>query len=321
MFINILSLIIIIAISVFLGWLTIRAVKNKRLWVKILGGLGAGLLTLIFLLLSAAGIKGFFGIYFAGTEPALDIRVEGTLEQVSRGEYIVHLGCIGCHGANGSGSLPLTGGVDMAATDGFGFIGKTVTSNLTPGGNLAYYTDGEIFRAIRMSVSNKGRKLGFMGFLSYNQLSDSDIMAVIAYLRSLPADSGTGPGGDDLNILGVALLGSNIFPSAPPVEGVVTAPPPGATPEYGKYVALLGDCSGCHGADMTGTPAGGFGPPPSPNPRPFVKTLTVEEFIQTMRAGVRPNGISFSDAMPWETASRMTDGDLAALYAYLTAAP
>lgn len=321
MIINGLSLILIIAIAVFLSWLTVRAIKNKHVWVKILGGLGAGLLALIFLLLSAAGIKGFFGIYFAGAQPTPDIHVEGTPEQVSRGEYVVHLGCIGCHGANGSGSLPLTGGVDMAATDGFGFIGRTVTANLTPGGNLANYTDGEIFRAIRMSVDNKGRKLGFMGFLSYNQLSDEDIVAVIAYLRSLPADPGTGPGGDDLNILGVALLGANIFPSAPPVEGVVAALPPGVTPEYGKYVALLGDCSGCHGADMTGTPAGGFGPPPSPNPRPFVKTLTVEEFIQTMRTGVRPNGIPFADSMPWETASRMTDQDLAALYALLSAEP
>jgi len=52
------------------------------------------------------------------------------------------------HGANGSEKLPLTGGTNMAETEGFGFAGKIVTANLTPEGKLADYTDGKIFRAI-----------------------------------------------------------------------------------------------------------------------------------------------------------------------------
>jgi hypothetical protein len=56
-----------------------------------------------------------------------------------------------------------------------------------------------------------------------------------------------------------------------------------------------------------------------PNPRLFVGAVTLEQFIQTMRTGVRPNGVDLADFMPWENASRMTDDDLAALYTYLTA--
>ncbi len=71
---------------------------------------------------------------------------------------------------------------------------------------------------------------------------------------------------------------------------------------------------------MTSAPATSFSPA-IPNPRLFVGVLTLEEFIQTMRTGIRPNGTPFADAMPWQSAAQMTDDDLAALYAYLTANP
>lgn len=160
----------------------------------------------------------------------------------------------------------------------------------------------------------------FMSMLSYRELSDADIEAVIAYLRTLPAETSDTPTGDKINFLGAMLFGSGMVPFPAPAASSIDAPPAGATPEYGRYVATFGDCRGCHGADMTGAPASSYGPA-IPNPRPFVGSVTLEEFIQTMRTGVRPSGAPFTDAMPWESTSRMTDEDLAALYAYLTAAP
>jgi hypothetical protein len=56
-----------------------------------------------------------------------------------------------------------------------------------------------------------------------------------------------------------------------------------------------------------------------PNPRPSVSNWTQAQFAQAMRTGVRPSGAPFTEAMPWQNASKMTDDDLAALYAYLTA--
>jgi cytochrome c553 len=159
-----------------------------------------------------------------------------------------------------------------------------------------------------------------MSQLSYRELSDADIEAVIAYMRSLPAASSDAQTGDKINFMGAAIFGSGMFPLPAPIEGPIHAPAAGATPEYGKYVATMGDCRGCHGADMTGTPASSFGGA-VPSPRPFVGTLTLDEFIETMRTGVRPSGKPFSESMPWQTASRMTDSDLEALFAYLTADP
>lgn len=318
MFINLLVLLIIIAITVFFGNLMYRAVKAQRMWVKILGGLGAGLLTLVFAAVSFVGIKGFVGIYFAGGDDAPNLTVEATSEQIARGEYVVKVGCVGCHGVDET--LPLAGGWNMAESEGFGFMGKVITENLTPGGKLAGYTDGEIFRAIRRGVDKDGRLLVFMSMLSYRELSDDDIKAVIAYLRSLPAETTNAPTGDQLNFIGVVLMGSGMFPSPEAIEGQIDAPPAGVTPAYGKYVATLADCRGCHGSDMTGTPSSPAGPA-VPNPRPFVGSVTLEEFIQTMRTGVRPSGDAFSPAMPWQNASKMTDEDLAALYAYLATEP
>ena len=159
-----------------------------------------------------------------------------------------------------------------------------------------------------------------MPFLPYNQLSDDDLKAIIAYLRSVPAELSTGPTGDKINFLGMVFMGAGLFPEPEPVAGVVTAPPEGVTPEYGKYVATFGECRGCHGADMTGSPATSVSPAII-NPRPFISTLTLEEFMQTMRTGVRPGGAAFTEAMPWQNASKMTDEDLAALFAYLTTNP
>jgi cytochrome c553 len=98
----------------------------------------------------------------------------------------------------------------------------------------------------------------------------------------------------------------------------VTAPPEGVTAEYGKYVATYGECRGCHGPDATGVPASAMGPA-VPNPRLLVAEISQEQFAEMMRSGVKPDGQPFPETMPWQAAAQMTDNDLAALYAYLTA--
>lgn len=326
MFVNLLVLIVVIAIAVFFGRLTVRAVKAQRTWVKILGGLGAGLLTLIFAALAFTGGKGMIAMYFPGADPAPDLTVEGTPKQIARGEYLVNIACVGCHSPVGpdgrpTGEHPLSGGWNIAEAEGFGFIGDMVAENLTPGGKLAGYSDGELFRVLRYSINQQGHELGMMSFLPYRELSNDDTEAIIAYLRSLPPVPTTGVTGDNMNFLAAVMSGAGLFGEAPPpAPAIVIAPPQGANAEYGKYVATFGECRGCHGPNMTGSPATSVSPAII-NPRPFVSSMTLEEFIQTMRTGVRPNGTPFSEAMPWQNASKMTDEDLAALYAYLTAAP
>jgi mono/diheme cytochrome c family protein len=313
---NLLILLVVIGLAVLFGWLTYRAIRARRLWVKIVGGIAAGLLTLVFAAVATVGAIGLAKMNAVTAIPVPNLKVAGTPEQVARGKYIASLGCVGCHGVKEQ--FPLAGGNDFAGEIPMP-VGAIVANNLTPGGVLKDRSDGELFRAIRHSYGKDGRLLSFMSQLSYRQLSDDDIQAVIAFLRTQEPVASAGPQGDHINMLGaLVFFGAGMLPAPVPVENTITAPPEGATPEYGKYAATFGDCRGCHGPDMTGMPATQFGPA-VPNPRPSVGTWTQEQFIQTMRTGVRPSGAAFSPAMPWQGAAQMTDSDLTALYVYLTA--
>ncbi len=321
---NLLVLLLFIGLFVLFAWLCVRSIRAQKLWVKIVGGVGFAVLAMLVVFIAFSGGKGIAMTYFPSAPDAPAITVAGTPEQIARGEYLVNLSCIGCHSAVGPDGMPsmqhpLSGGTDMAAADGFGFIGAMVTENLTPGGKLAGYSDGELFRALRNAVNSDGHNLGFMSFLPYGQLSDQDTEAIIAYLRSLDPVPTSGFTGDKTNFIGAVMMGAGMFGPAPDRgTGVITAPPEGVTAEYGKYVATYGDCRGCHGPDMTGAAATSVSPA-VPNPRPFVSSMSQEQFAQMMRSGVKPTGVAFPDTMPWQNAARMTDTDLAALYAYLTA--
>jgi cytochrome c553 len=322
MIVNVLLFVVVLALSVGAGWLTWRAVRARRWWVKLAGGLGAGLATLVLGAIGFAAGRGLTMYYLPGAPSAPDLTVVGTPEQVARGEYLATIACVGCHGQPGTDGRPdghpLSGGWDLAASEGFGFIGQLATENLTPAGKLAGYTDGEIFRVLRHGVDQDGRALGMMSSLPYRQLSDDDLQALVAYLRTLPPAESAGPTGDRISFVGVLMIGAGLLPSEPSVEGMITAPPRSETAEYGRYVATFGECRGCHGPDLTGTPASALGPA-IPNPRPLVSTLTQAEFVHMMRSGVRPGDSPFPETMPWQNAASMDDHDLAALYAYLTA--
>jgi mono/diheme cytochrome c family protein len=321
---NLFTLLALLALTILCGWLTVRAVRAHRLWVKIAGGAAGGLLTLLLGIVVFFGASGFARLYTPGAPPASVRAVTRTDAQIARGDYLVNLSCIGCHSAVGSDGNPstehpLNGGWNIAAAEGFGFIGDMVAANLTPGDRLGDYSDGEIFRVLRHGVDREGRLLGFMSLLPYSQLSDADTEAIVAYLRTLQPVPSPGPTGDNLNFLGMAMFGAGLF-GAPPAfaPGVVTAPPPAINAEYGAYVATFAECRGCHGADATGAPASAVGPA-VPNPRPLVSTLSPEQFATMMRSGVRPGGAAFPPTMPWQVAAGLTDEDLTALYLYLTA--
>jgi mono/diheme cytochrome c family protein len=316
MLLNILSFLLLLVVLVFFGWLTTKAWRIKRLLLKIPAVLLSGLFTLVLIALTYVGGKGL-AVAYIPPAPVPNLVVEGTPEQVARGEYIAKIACVGCHGANGSEEFPLSGGTNMS-DEIPAFAGTIETANITPGGVLAERSDGELFNAIRFGFGQKER-LGFMSFVAFRELSDEDTKSVIAYLRSQKPVKTISNGGDHVNLLGVMMFfGSGLAPLQENRFGEITAPLKSQPVEYGKYVATFGDCRGCHGPDMTGTETTALGPG-NPNPRPFVSKLTQTEFIQTMRTGIRPNGIALQ--MPWKNAAQMSDDDLIALFTYLKSQP
>jgi mono/diheme cytochrome c family protein len=312
---ELLVLAILIMIAVLLGWSGLRAWRAKNSFMKWGGTSLAALLSTAVMLLSLILIVGLFRLNDRRA-PTPVMKVAGTSEQIQRGKAISDGFCSACHSKTGT----LTGGLDIG--EDFPVpIGSFVSANLTPVGQLRRWSDGDIFRAIRNSVDPDGRWLIIMSYTNSGKLSDEDIRAVIAYIRSVPATGKpTDEQPDHLNLLGITMLGAGMLPRGNPVSiDPVTAPPASPTSRYGEYILSYQDCRACHGSKLTGGVPGQLGPiGPDLN---LVKAWKLEEFVVTMRSGVDPSGHQLSKAMPWRPIGRMSDEELGAVYQYLTHLP
>ena len=313
---NILGWLLIVGVAVFLGWATSQAWRAKNTFLKWGGTVVGGLLTLVVALVSVVTLIGLFKGNSKVNTPAPEVVVSATPEMIARGEHIADTFCATCHSLNTE--LPLTGGMDIGKDFPIN-LGKFVSVNLTPAGPLKDWTDGEIFRAVRDGIDEEGRTLTVMSTVRGRNLSDEDIKAVIAYLRSQPpVENETLDPPDQPNLQAIIMLGAGLVPEGkPPIEGAIEAPPKGPTVEYGEYLFSYNDCRDCHGENLKGGLQGQLGPI-GPNLE-LVKRWTQEEFINTLRTGVDPSGHTLIPSMPWQNIGRMDDVELAAMYAYLMA--
>ncbi|RDV05735.1 cytochrome c [Undibacter mobilis] len=97
--------------------------------------------------------------------------------------------------------------------------------------------------------------------------------------------------------------------------------------EAGRYQAVLGDCTGCHTAPGGKPFAGGvaldtpFGRLVSPNITPDratgIGTWNEDDFRNAMKRGIGHNGKRLYPAMPYPAYAKMSDRDIADLWAYL----
>ena len=263
-------------------------------------------------------LVGLVKLYAPRNAPVRDLKAAGTPEQVKRGQYLADSFCTGCHSVNGE--LPLTGGVDLGKDIPLP-LGSFVSVNFTTAGPLKDWSDGEIFRALRNGMDRDGRWLLGMSNVRVRHMSDEDLQAVIAYLRSQPAVvNETQHPPDQPTFLAALMLGAGMLPEGqPPITGVITAPPKGPTVDYGEYILSYQDCRDCHGENLAGGTEGQLAPV-GPSLR-VVKGWTQGQFITALRTGIDPGGHLLSDQMPWKALGRMDDEDLAAMYLYLTKVP
>jgi cytochrome c553 len=319
-------LILIVLIALF-GFLATRAWKLKNAILKWGGVVIAGLLTLIPTALLVLALIGFTKLNERHDNPVGNLQVAGTAAQIARGEKLAH-GCVSCHTADGQ--LPLSG-TNFAAKFGLPPLGTLYGPNLTPSGDITDWTDGEVIRAIREGVHKNGRSLLIMPSDSFRNLSDDDVQALVAYLRSQPATGEPTPT-NQFNVLGAVFMNLSDFRTAQQPVGSVTAPQPG-TPEYGKYMVDIIGCHGCHGDQLQGKVDNGQpGPPPGPNLTQIVPQWTEEQFMTFFNTGQLPGGgtvpiltlpSGFTEPlMPWPMVRAVTtDDDLKAMYAYLHSLP
>ena len=290
---------------------------------KILKWLGIALAGLAGLLIVAAALVFFLSESRINKTYVISVNtvpVGADAETLARGEHLaITRGCTDCHGAN------LAGGafIDDPA------IGRISASNLTSGrggvGNL--YRDEDWVRAIRHGVGPDGKPLLFMPAQEFYYLSDEDLGALIAYMRTIPPVDNVPPE-DAVRPLGRILFLAGKFPLIP-AEMIdhdaprPEAPEPGVTVAYGQYLAV--GCAGCHGQDFTGGPIPGMPPgtPPAADltPSGHVADWSEAEFIAAMRTGVSPDGHEISPVMPLEAVGAMTDDELKAIWLFLQSLP
>ena len=274
----------------------------------------------VIVLIAAAGVyvsaQRKLGQHF--DNPRLQLTVSSTPERIERGRYLVTAfpGCAGCHSSNPAANPPV---LDGSLVEDLKPIGDLYAPNLTPGGPLRDWGDGDIVRAIREGVDRDGRGLLLMPSDDYKHLSDEDVQSVVAYLRGQPPVQKELPT-PRLTALGTVLVGTGQFPLSdqPPVRDVA-APARGPTAAYGRYLVETSGCAACHGPnlDAQNIPQG---PPPGPSLR-VVKGWTAEQFVKTLREGVDPSGHQLAETMPWRQYGKGSDDDLRALYEYLKSLP
>jgi cytochrome c553 len=227
--------------------------------------------------------------------------------------------CTECHGQDLGGTVFIDAGA----------LGTVVASNLTRGrgGVGGRYTDGQLERAIRHGIGADGRALVIMPSADFYAMSDQDLQDVIAYVRSVPPVDHELPA-TTIRALGRALYLAGQLPIFPAEDMDHRAPrtvvPQGVTAEYGRYLATIGGCTGCHGPDLAGRAKNdepGAPPPANLTPRGELGTWSEQDFFTALRTGKRPNGSSISTKMPWQASGMMTDDEIRAVWSYLKSVP
>jgi mono/diheme cytochrome c family protein len=175
-------------------------------------------------------------------------------------------------------------------------------------------------RALRHGVAADGRQLIIMPSQWYAYLTDEDLGAMVAYLKTLTPVEQSWPERSVAMIPTRILLALGAFPFATDMiadNAPRTAPEIAVSTEYGEYLTNVAACRECHGVDL----AGGVNPgaPLGPNLTPggAFAAYREEDFIKVMRTGVTPGGRTLSEEMPWEGYSDMTDDEFKALFQYL----
>lgn len=248
-----------------------------------------------------------------------------------RGEYLVRgpMGCGNCHTPLGPEG-PVAGQelAGRLVDDNPAFT--AYAPNITPGGRVAGWSDAELAHAIREGQRPDGSLIGPpMPFAMYRGISDADLAAVVAFLRTLPAVDNETP---------ASTYRIPLPPAYGPPVGSVTAPERGVTAEYGAYMATaITHCMECHtpmgpqGPMLdTGLGQGGFefhGPwgvsvaANLTSSEDGLAGYSDDEIKAMITEGRRPDGAAMLPPMPYGYLARMTPGDLDAIVLYLRALP
>ncbi len=275
-------------------------------------------------------------------------KVEPTRERLARGAYLVNdvAACGSCHTMRDSGKIAdperrdalLAGGNVLETLEPRMRVWvPNITSD--PETGIGRWSDDQVMRAVRDGVDDQGNFLvPLMPFGSFRYMSDDDVRAVIAYLRSVPPYHQTRKPIED-EVPFIVRFALNRFGAAMhrPAENV-TEPAPGDPVRHGEYLARVAGCADCHSLGKRGVrdasdrflagsdvpfPEGGkvWAANITPDPETGIGRFSREQVKRALREGVRLDGRRMAPPMSTLVPhyAGMTDADLDALVEYLFA--
>jgi mono/diheme cytochrome c family protein len=291
-----------------------------RKLLRRLGIILLGLIVLIVVVGAVAYIIGDGKLNKVYTIPAQSISIPTDQVSILEGKRLATVwGCTDCHTENLSGRL-------LADNP---MIGTIYTANLTPGGELAKWSDSDVATAIRHGVSPDGKALIGMPSNDYFAMNDADVSKIIAFVRSVPAVDNKTPR-PTITTSGKILIGLGLLPpqglAAAYIDhnAAISRPTANVSAAYGKYLATT--CTGCHNAAFSGGPIP-FAAPDMPaaanlTPGGDLAKWSDSDFIKFFHTGITPEGKQIdSKHMPWKSLGQMTEDELKALFLYLKSLP
>jgi mono/diheme cytochrome c family protein len=259
-------------------------------------------------------------------------------QAISRGAYLFRVaGCLGCHTDVKNKGTPLAGGRALATPFGT-FYGPNITAH--PKEGIGGWSDEDFVRALRQGISPEGHNyFPVFPYPSFTGLSDADILAIKAYIFSLPtADRVNRPHEIDFPFGWRFLM--TFWKWINFSEGPM-APDPKQSETWnrGAYlVQAVAHCGECHtprdslGAldaamAYAGTldgPDGEAVPNITPHPETGIGRWSDGDLRYLFRTSLLPDGDSVGGSMAEvvdDGTSHLSDGDLAAMITYLKALP
>ena len=299
-----------------------------------------------FALLLTAGAAGY--VYLSTRKPnalpAETVSAPASPEAIARGRYLFTVGadCDGCHSQRDwekfAGPIVASGrgkGFEFPAE--LGLPGRVIAANITPDveTGIGAWTDGEIVRAIREGVSRDGRALfPMMPYQAFAKMSDSDVLAVVAYMKTIPPVRNALPR-TELNFPVNFLI-----VSAPAPARKVPEPDVYNKVEWGRHLVTLAGCDGCHTRREKGEAVPGMefaGGEPftlmgykavsaniTPDQDTGIGKMSEDEFVERfhqyrkyLQEGPPPMKAENFTIMPWLQMAQMPREELSAMYAFL----
>ena len=276
----------------------------KRWVIRILGGVLV--IVVVALLVLYIGSNRVINKRYTFREYAVNVPTDSV--SIAQGYHFARTRCFGCHGDSLQGTVLF----DQP------MIARLIAPNVPK--KLATLTNAEFAGFMHYAVRKDGTSSFVMPTPNLYHISDQDLGALIAYIRSVPVPDNRLPGTTygPMGRFG-AMIGQfkTAVASYDTTTERVGQDPAWSTTRRGEYVART-ICIECHGEKLTGDPSG-----PTPSLSGAIG-YAPEEFTKLLRTGT-PRDTATKLTLMAEVAkgvlTHLSDEEIAALYGYLKELP